>query len=50
MKGYLLDTNILSELRRPRPEAKVVAFVSEQPLEDLFLALSHSQKSALASN
>ena len=38
MKGYLLDTNILSELRRPRPEAKVVAFVSEQPLGDLFVS------------
>lgn len=38
MKGYLLDTNILSELRRPRPEAKVVAFVSAQPLESLFVS------------
>ncbi|MFZ3126347.1 MAG: type II toxin-antitoxin system VapC family toxin [Acidovorax sp.] len=38
MKGYLLDTNILSELRRPRPEAKVVAFVSAQPLEGLFVS------------
>lgn len=35
MTGWLLDTNILSELRRPRPEAKVVAFVSAQPLEHL---------------
>lgn len=38
MKGYLLDTNILSELRRPRPEPKVVAFVSAQPLESLFVS------------
>lgn len=38
MKGYLLDTNILSELRRPRPEPKVVAFVSAQPLEGLFVS------------
>ena len=38
MKGFLLDTNILSELRRPRPEAKVVAFVSAQPLESLFVS------------
>lgn len=38
MKGYLLDTNILSELRRTRPEAKVVAFVSAQPLESLFVS------------
>ena len=38
MKGYLLDTNILSELRRPRPEARVVDFVSAQPLESLFVS------------
>lgn len=38
MKGFLLDTNILSELRRPRPEPKVVAFVSNQPLESLFVS------------
>ncbi len=30
--GWLLDTNILSELRRPRPEPKVLAFVAAQPL------------------
>lgn len=38
MKGFLLDTNILSELRRPRPEPKVVAFISSQPLESLFVS------------
>ena len=38
MKGFLLDTNILSELRRPRPQPKVVAFVSAQPLENLFVS------------
>lgn len=38
MKGLLLDTNILSELRRPRPEPKVVAFVSGQPLENLYVS------------
>lgn len=38
MKGFLLDTNILSELRRPRPEPKVVAFVSVQSLESLFVS------------
>ncbi len=37
-KGFLLDTNILSELRRPRPEPQVVAFVSAQPLESLFVS------------
>ena len=35
MTGWLLDTNILSELRRPRPEPKVVEFVAAQSLESL---------------
>jgi hypothetical protein len=35
---YLLDTNILSELRKPSPEAKVVAFVSAIALERLFVS------------
>ncbi|QIL74208.1 type II toxin-antitoxin system VapC family toxin (plasmid) [Diaphorobacter sp. HDW4B] len=38
MKGWLLDTNILSELRKPRPEQSVVAFVSMQPLESLYVS------------
>jgi hypothetical protein len=38
MTGWLLDTNILSELRRPRPEAKVVAFVAAQPLDSLHVS------------
>jgi predicted nucleic acid-binding protein len=36
--GWLLDTSILSELRRPRPEPKVVAFVAAQPLESLHIS------------
>lgn len=36
MTGWLLDTNVLSELRRPRPEQRVVDFVARQPLESLF--------------
>jgi predicted nucleic acid-binding protein len=35
---WLLDTNVLSELRRPRPERKVVAFVAAQPLEALYVS------------
>lgn len=31
MAGYLLDTNIVSELARKRPDPGVVAFVREQP-------------------
>lgn len=38
MKGWLLDTNVISELRRPRPQARVVAFVAAQPLEQLFVS------------
>jgi toxin FitB len=38
MTGWLLDTNILSELRRPRPEAKVLAFIEAQPLELLYVS------------
>ncbi len=38
MTGWLLDTNILSELRRPRPERKVVAFIEAQPAELLYVS------------
>jgi predicted nucleic acid-binding protein len=36
--GWLLDTNVLSELRRPKPERKVLAFVAAQPLELLYIS------------
>jgi predicted nucleic acid-binding protein len=36
--GWLLDTNILSELRRPKPERKVLAFIAAQPLELLYVS------------
>lgn len=39
MSGWLLDTNILSELRRLRPERRVLAFISTQPLESLFVSV-----------
>lgn len=38
MTGWLLDTNILSELRRPRPEPKVIAFIKAKPLDALFVS------------
>ena len=38
MTGWLLDTNILSELRRPKPEQKVLAFVAAQPLDRLYIS------------
>jgi predicted nucleic acid-binding protein len=36
--GWLLDTNVLSELRRPRPERKVLAFLDAQPIERLYVS------------
>lgn len=39
MTGWLLDTNVLSELRKPRPEAKVLAFVASQPLDLLYVSV-----------
>ena len=30
--AWLLDTNVLSELRRSRPEPRVVAFVAARPV------------------
>lgn len=38
MTGWLLDTNVVSELRKPRPEPKVVRFVAGQPLDNLFIS------------
>jgi toxin FitB len=35
---WLLDTNVISELRRLRPSARVRSFVSGQRLEDLFVS------------
>jgi toxin FitB len=39
VRGWLLDTNVVSELRRPRPDANVVSFVKAQPLERLFISV-----------
>ena len=38
MSDWLLDTNVLSELRRPKPEPKVLAFIGAQPLERLYVS------------
>jgi predicted nucleic acid-binding protein len=37
VRGWLLDTNVLSELRRPQPEPQVAAFVAAQPAARLFV-------------
>lgn len=39
MTGWLLDTNVLSELRRPKPERRVLAFVASQQLEQLHVSV-----------
>lgn len=39
MSGWLLDTNVLSELRRPKPDARVVRFVSGQSLDLLYVSV-----------
>ena len=36
--AWLLDTNILSEIRRPRPEPKVLAFIADTPLNDFYVS------------
>src|SRR5580704_15707861 len=36
--AWLLDTNILSEIRKPRPEPKVVTFVSGTPSDELYVS------------
>lgn len=39
MSGWLLDTNVLSELRRPKPNQRVIDFVAAQPLDLLFVSI-----------
>ena len=36
--AWLLDTNVLSELRRPRPEARVVVFIQGCSLDQLYIS------------
>lgn len=38
MSGFLLDTNVPSELVRPHPEAKVQRWVAAQDLDTLFIS------------
>ena len=35
---YLLDTNVVSELRRPRPHGAVLAWIADVPAEYLFVS------------
>jgi toxin FitB len=36
---WLLDTNVLSELRRPKPERRVLAFISGESLDRLYISV-----------
>ena len=38
MTDWLLDTNVLSELRRRKPNANVVTFIGDQQLERLYVS------------
>jgi hypothetical protein len=38
--AWLLDTNILSELRRPRPEPKVLSFIESLPLDEIYVSVA----------
>jgi predicted nucleic acid-binding protein len=38
MNRYLLDTNVVSELRKPRPHGGVVAWLNNQKEDQLFLS------------
>ena len=35
----ILDTNVLSELMRPKPSARVVAWIGQQPVADLYTSV-----------
>ena len=39
MSGWLLDTNVLSELRKPRCHPKVKKWVEDQPSHTLFISV-----------
>lgn len=38
MSRWLLDTNVLSELRKPRPQLSVVDFITAQKIESLYVS------------
>ncbi len=39
MERFLLDTNVISELVRPRPSGKLLSWLSEQPNEVLYISV-----------
>jgi toxin FitB len=38
MKRYLLDTNVVSELRKPKPHGAVVAWLTDLQDDQIFLS------------
>jgi toxin FitB len=36
--NYLLDTNVLSEMRRPRPDPKVAAWIAATPISHRYIS------------
>jgi len=40
VSGWLLDTNVLSELRRKQPAPEVTAFVAAKPLSQLYVSIN----------
>lgn len=38
MRGFLLDTNVVSEFIRPKPSEAVIRFVEAQPLSTVFIS------------
>ena len=37
--SYLIDTNVLSELKRKQPDSKVVAWLQQRPRQPLYLSV-----------
>src|SRR3979490_451539 len=40
VRGWLLDTNVVSDLRKPKPDSKVINFIAARPGETCFLPTS----------
>jgi predicted nucleic acid-binding protein len=38
MSGYLLDTNVISETRKPRPHGAVTAWLQALPIDQVYLS------------
>ena len=41
MQGYLLDTNVLSELARPKPDPTVIEFLRREPAAQISVVTLH---------